>query len=86
MSIKTEQTDATQIAVLVEKVGTMSITLTKLDSKFDAQAEKYPSKERVEVLEKKVDNLESWKNKMLGALAIAQLIWGAILYFVTGHK
>lgn len=80
---KTTESDETKIAVLVEKVGNMNVVLTKLDTKFDTLTDKFAPKEQVDALEKKVESLESWKNKMLGALVVAQFIWGAVVYFVT---
>lgn len=79
----TKQSDETQIAVLVEKVGTMSITLTKLDAKFDASADKFYPKDEGQKLETKVSSLEGWRDKMIGALVVAQFIWGAVVYFLT---
>lgn len=83
---KVMESDETKIAVLVEKVGTMSVVLTKLDTKLDVMTEKFAAKEQVVALEGRVSNLEGWKNKMLGALVVAQVVWGAVVYFLTGHK
>lgn len=83
---KSEPSDETQIAVLVEKVGTMSVTLNKLDTKFDAQADKYATKEEVVIIKAEVKELQGWKNKMLGAIVVAQVVWGAVVYFLTGAE
>lgn len=83
---KTMESDETKIAVLVEKIGTMNVTLTKLDGKFDTISDKFAAKTDVDVIKKDVEDLKGWKNKMLGALVIAQVVWGFVVYFLTGNK
>ena len=83
MSNEMKISEQTQIAVLVEKVGTMSLTLTKLDNKFDIMKDSFASKEELVVVKNDVEELKGWKNKMLGALVAAQVVWGAVVYFVT---
>lgn len=83
---RTMESEETKIAVLVEKVGTMNTTLTKLDGKFDTMADKFALKTDVAAIVADVEELKGWKNKMLGALVIAQVVWGAVVYFLTGDK
>lgn len=89
----TTESDETKIAVLVEKVGNMNITLTKLDGKLDTMTDKFATKDQITEVDKrlgdhdsKIDNLENWKNRMLGALVVVQVVWGAVIFFITGHK
>lgn len=83
--MKPEESDQTKIAVLVEKVGNMNVVLTKLDTKFDSFNDKFAKVERVDILDKKVDNLEGWKYKAIGAASTIALAVSWAKDWVMGH-
>lgn len=83
--MKRMESDETKIAVLVEKVSTMSVILSKLDTKMDTITDKFFPREQGIDLEKRVTSLEGWKIWLVGAAAGIAVIVSFVKDLIIKH-
>lgn len=75
------------VLVVVARVeGRMETFQAETRGKLDNLTERWSGTGmQIEELERRVGNLESWRNRLAGAVAVVVVILTAALYFVINH-